>query len=398
MKEMATYFRMRPGFEKFHLEPEANKNLLIGERDRRHRNIVFDALEEACYGREGHKTVIFGDYGRGKTHEAHNIMWLAEKRGLPLLPVYAACHEFKAKEPFSTLFGMLVGNIGVDRVRNVASQYKNRVNDGNAAPIREIVGSDDIANAWEALHNPSVSTVRAAMRWLGGSDEVKPSSFSDDVTGYLSVSRQFAAVMKGFAHMFRVVDDKVLAFFIDETERFQLVSHTDTYWSWIGCLRALTELPNIGFVFYVGARTRDFIPNMLTYDEVVTRIGGQNYRELLEPSLDELRQWIVELFQTLIRKGPLPKEHVDALPAAARIDEVDPEIATLVGSDASALRTYPFMPDALEEFVTQCTTQELANRPREVLKRIQSAARRAMRLDRTRIDLDILKEIHTESF
>src|SRR2546426_312186 len=98
MKEMSTYFFMRQGFDKFHLEPAPHRKLLIGNHDRKYRDAVLFGLEEASYGMEGHKAVIFGDFGRGKTHEAHNIMWEVEDRKLPIYPVYVRSHEFKAKE------------------------------------------------------------------------------------------------------------------------------------------------------------------------------------------------------------------------------------------------------------------------------------------------------------
>jgi hypothetical protein len=43
-------------------------------------------------------------------------------------------------------------------------------------------------------------------------------------------------------------------------------------------------------------------------------------------------------------------------------------------------------------------TQELANRPREVLKRIQSAAKRAMRHDKHVIDEAILAEVQGDGW
>src|SRR5207244_1902664 len=112
-------------------------------------------------------------------------------------------------------------------------------------------------------------------------------------------------------------------------------------------------------IFYVGAKTKDVIPNMLTWDEVFTRIGSQNYRDLLDPSPTDLRQWIEELFQTLVRKGAVPQPHVKALDPAALDETVPSELQEIVGGDSKALVAYPFKPSALDSFVTQCVTEDL---------------------------------------
>ena len=398
MKLMSDHFFLRDGFDRFHLEPQVNRALLIGERDRAQRDRILDAIEEGCYGMEGHKAVVYGDFGRGKTHEAQNIMFEIERRGIPVVPVYVQCHEFRAKEPFASLFGLMISGLGAERVNRAVNDYEHLMNEGKAEQLVDVMQSAELAQAFRGLSLPNLETVRLVMRWLGGEEDIDMSGIGPNLRPALTLSRDFAAVMKGLSHVFRAVEKKVLVFFIDEAERLALITNTDTYWSWVGSLRTLTENLNVGYVFYVGAKTRDLIPEMLLGDEVVTRIGANNYCELLNPGQDELRQWIKELFQTLVRKGAIPSVHAEVLPKAATDASVPTALQSLVGSDAKALACYPFTPDALDEFVTECATQNLANRPREVLKRIQAAAKRAMRKERSLIDPDILKEVQGDGF
>ena len=78
---------MRSGFTTFNLEPKTHSQYLFGERDRRQRDLLLGTLEEAGYSRDGHKAAIFGDYGRGKTHQCFNIMFgLEEDAGLRSAP------------------------------------------------------------------------------------------------------------------------------------------------------------------------------------------------------------------------------------------------------------------------------------------------------------------------
>src|SRR5437773_2085495 len=90
-KTMDAWFFMRPGFTTFNLEPKAHSQYLFGARDRRQRDVLLGTLEEAGYSRDGHKAAIYGDYGRGKTHQCFNIMYEIRKRGMNIAPVYIKC-------------------------------------------------------------------------------------------------------------------------------------------------------------------------------------------------------------------------------------------------------------------------------------------------------------------
>ncbi|MFL5352680.1 hypothetical protein [Archangium sp.] len=396
MKAMSQYFYMRPGFERFQLEPEANRKIVIGERDRRFRDDLLNAIEEGSYGLEGYTAVIYGDYGRGKTHEAHNIMYEVQERKLPVQVVYVKCHEFKAKEPFSSVFTQLLLQIGVESIRRVANEYHLRAENHQVPPLREVLGSDELAAAFQGLTLANLDLVRQTLRWLGGEKGIDTEKIAKGLSPQLTVSRDFAAVIKGLAHMIKEVDKKVLIFLIDEAEQFKQVKHPDTYWSWVGCIRALTETLAVGYVFYVGANSRDDLPELFLWDEIRTRIGAQNYRDLLNPGPDELRNWVKELFHTLIRKGPVPLPHRKALAPGALDETVPSELKALTTGNPAALESYPFTPEALDEFINQCMSETLANRPREVLKRIQSAAKRTMRHDKPQIDTDILAELQSD--
>jgi hypothetical protein len=101
----------------------------------------------------------------------------------------------------------------------------------------------------------------------------------------------------------------------------------------------------------------------------------------------------------LIRKGPVPAEHKEALvDLKSDLSETVPsslqEIVTKAGED---LATYPFTKGALQEFVESCSQAELSNKPREVLMRLQRAAAKAIRKNEHLIDSSTVEEIIKES-
>src|SRR3990172_4108869 len=138
-KTMDSWFFMRAGFSTFRLEPDKHPHLLCGDRDRRQRDTLLGALEEACYSKDGHKAAIFGYYGRGKTHQCYNIIFEIQRRGLPLVPVYIKCSAYKSKEPFASLFKEMILKHSSSELQRIATEYQRLVYKKEAQPIEEIV-------------------------------------------------------------------------------------------------------------------------------------------------------------------------------------------------------------------------------------------------------------------
>jgi hypothetical protein len=394
---------LRPGFRDLRLEPETHSRFLFGERDRQLRNELLDGIEESHLGGEGQKAVRAGDYGRGKTHQSQNLIYEIERRGLPVKPVYVKCVEFRKNEPFATLFSQMIGALGTQEVNELAVAFQRKVAAGEAQPLDTVIQAEEILEVFKRLGNPTLEYVRYALKWLGGDTSITKQERNQLLTGLgnpVSVSRGFGEVMRGFAHMYEAVEGRILLFFIDEAERFREITNPDTYWSWSACWRELLEIVGVGFVFFVGAKTRDDWPLLLVSDEIRTRIGATNYQDIFDPGRDELKAWVLELLQTYFRKGEVPEPLRDAVANAAGQEAVDDtevpeELREVTGGDPAALAAYPFTPEALEEFVTQCMTEELANRPREVLKRLRKAAAKAAMKGERVIDEDIVEQIQS---
>lgn len=396
-KAMDSWYHMRPGFGTFRLEPETHRQLLLGRRERRQRDLLLNDIEAAGYAMEGHKAVVFGDYGRGKTHMCHNLAFEIERRGLKILPVYVKCSAYQSKEPFNSLFRELVLGLTTDRVRTIAEEYVKRSKRGEVRRVEEIVHSEEIALVMtKGLTAVEPDVVRSSMRWLGGDPKVDMGLVSKALRPQITDSRDFGAVMRGLAHMLIAVEGKVPVYLIDEAERLQDVSNVDTFAYWTAALRELTELLNIGVLFFVGALTRNNLPQMLLLDEIRRRIGVANYVEFQNPSRDELREFLVELFSTCIRKGEAPAEHVEVLSEEQRDPTIPAELLALTAGDQERLKAYPFEPEAFDEFVEQVSTGDQSSKPSEVLIRVQKVAQRAMRLGVRLVDSKMVDALASE--
>ncbi|MES0171911.1 hypothetical protein [Mesorhizobium sp. M0006] len=398
MKTMENWFFLRPGFASFQIRPETHPGLLFGTREQKKRDYLIGEIEGACYGRAGYKAVVFGDYGRGKTHLSLNLKFKSAHDGLGVVPIYLKCSAYTAKEPFATLFGQFLRELSLTDVRRVATEYFKLVATGKARPIREIVHLEDVAVAIEAgLQLPNDNVVRDTMRWLGG-DRVPMTLIAAQLKDRLTDSREFGAVMRGLTHMYREVDGKVLLYFLDEAERLENITHIDTFAAWTAAFRELTEIEGLGLIMFIGALTRNALPTILLSDEIMRRVGVANYVEFQNPGRDDIRDFLIELLGTLVRKGHVPDAHQPAMTADALSSEIPDELAKITGSDAERLRYFPFQPDAFEEFVEQIAAGDMSSKPSEALIRLTKAAQTAMRKDKPTIDRAIVDEIGQEGF
>jgi len=398
-KTMEKWFFMRPGFSTFRLEPDKHRQFLFGERDRQQRQVLLGALEEACYSREGHKAAVFGDYGRGKTHQCYNIMYEIERRSLPLVPVYIKCSAYKSKEPFASLFKEMILKHPSSELQRIAQGYQRLVQKKEAPPLQDIVRHEDIAHVMSTgLAAIAIEPVKNSMRWLGGEAKVEMGLIGTGLQSQLADSLEFGGVLRGLAHMFLTIDGKVPLYLVDEAERIQNVTNTDTYYSWVASLRELTEILSVAMVFLIGAKTRDELPTLFVLDEIVRRIGVTNYIEFTNPGSEDIEEFLVELLQTSIRKGDVPEPHRTALSPGALDSSLPEELRRIVDDDPEKLRCFPFEPDAFSEFVQQLSGGELSNKPSEVLIRLQKAAQRAMRNNKPTISSKIVDEINSEGF
>lgn len=397
-KTLQDWFFMRDGFDTFRLLPDKHRKYLFGARERRQRDFLLGAIEETSYSADGQKSVVFGDYGRGKTHLCHNLEFSVGVDGLRVLPVYVKCSAFKSREPFSTFFQQLIRSHPVRDIQRVAMAYATKVGAGEATPLNEVIRSDSIATVMTmGLAAPNLDAVSTSLRWLGGEQKIQMSLISSGLPPHLADSQDFGEVMRGLAHMFLEIDGKTPLYLVDEAERLEGVTNPDVYVTWLASLREITEIVNVGIIFFIGANTRNNLPALLLHDEIQRRIGFSNYIELMNGGRDELRAFVDEVLATSIRKGEVPESQREVVEPGALATDVPDELRAIVGDDPARLAAFPFEPDALVEFMEQVTADSNASKPSEMLMRLQRAAQRAMKQDQLTIDMAIVEAIASEA-
>ncbi len=396
-KSTSNCFHLRAGFRSFRLTPETDGQYLFGEPDRRVANDLLTRLEGAGYSEEGIKQVLYGDFGRGKTHLIHYLIDQIEKKSLPFRPQYVKFGAYAKKQPFRTLMRSLVFPLTEDMAQ-VAWEYAILVSRDEAEPLTEVVACRDVAHVLEAmaLVKGSPEDVVSMIKYLGGDPKAAVSAKLGVLNTALTEVAEYGAVLRAMTHMFARTRGQVLLYFMDEGEYLKNITDPDTYYFWVAALRELTEIPKLGLMISAGARDQDELPNMLLQPEVVRRIGTTNYLDYIPQADSDIRSFLLELFQTMIRKGPLPESQRDAVISAARDDETVPaELTAITEADPLRLEAYPFDPDALEQLVDGLAGGSMTNKPSEALSRLLALAGDAMRLGRKSISREMVEKLES---
>jgi hypothetical protein len=120
--------------------------------------------------------------------------------------------------------------------------------------------------------------------------------------------------------------------------------------------------------------------------------------EFQNPGKDDLRNFLLEMLATKIQKGPVPSEYQEAVAPEALTDSVPEELQQITGGEAARLETFPFEPDAFEDFVEQIAAGDMSSKPSEALIRLMKAAQTAMKQNKRTIDRSIVDAIGQEGF
>ena len=145
-KTIASWFFLRPTITTFQLEPEQHPEFIFGTRERAHRDHLLTEIEGAGFGDAGSKAVVFGDFWRGKTRMCQNLrVEIQRLANYEITPIYVKCSSFTSKAPFHALFRELIMRHSTADVKRVATEYARLVAAGKAAPLTDIVQSEDIA-------------------------------------------------------------------------------------------------------------------------------------------------------------------------------------------------------------------------------------------------------------
>ena len=376
VKRVQDWFFLKPDFTSFQVYPDKHSGYLFGVEDRALRDSLITSLEEHAYSVRGHRAVIYGRAGRGKTHLAHHLVAESRKRNLLVEPIYVHCPTLVAKASVTDLLAAMMKAIPPETATRIARNYLSTKTPEKERRVRDEVEDpmiyDVMVNGLES-HNPNA--VRKVLSWLGGMP-ADVTNHQENAPSQITDENQLAQNLGGLAELLMVAEGKNLIFLLDEAERIAAIKSGDTHNLWLALLRGMFRRPSLGLIIFVIAANRDYLPDLLLEEEVMSSIGPNHVHESAPFSVQSAQSFLQELLEAMIQHDPCPEA-----------------LQQLLQQAGESLETYPFTRDAFEEFINQHSIGTTLNKPREMINNLESLARRAMTRDKRLIDRAVLQEI-----
>lgn len=328
------------------------------------------------------KIVVYGPYGSGKTQTLFYLQHYLENDPLiqqvnPSKPhlVYVPV-EMQERSKATNLHMQLMQALGKDVIGAWVKKLFDTTQNLDAA-LSEITTNTNIACALRELRAPGEASF-AAWRWITCQGLASKDLSSLQLTADLSMlqSKDMAEALISVGCLARKVGISLI-FLIDEMESLQNVRAGDAAESLHHYMRYLSEKKNsyVGFLIGLKADVLDEMSGILRGNDVMSRVGGQNYLELPPlPAISNVKVFMRELLCHLTDQ-----------------EKVDQRVASLGLASHSGL--FPFEDSAFEllaDYATQEITKAL---PRNIINAINECAIMAWDEEKPLIDEAIVNSV-----
>ena len=166
------YGLKRPSFQ---LDPELDADIFVGREDVKKR--LEDRLKRAIVTGTSLHTVIYGDYGAGKTHTLNYIYKFLKRQKLNVLPIFVRQPRITKKSNPSHLYASIVNAISMteifdlfvkifdsvqDRIKDTADLYQR------VEVLRSVIGNRDLAFIVYKYATTRPIEDYSVVKWLSG--------------------------------------------------------------------------------------------------------------------------------------------------------------------------------------------------------------------------------------
>jgi len=307
------------------------------------------------------KLVLYGAYGTGKTqalhHVKHNLL-TNPPRSLRYSPhiVYLTV-EMHSKSDAKDWHFQLLESLSMSKVSQWVESSFSKESDMDEF-LRSIGPDENFVSAVKNLRGGGDIPL-LAWRWLTG-QKLTPGDLQRlTLTRNLgeSGSGDLVGILIGLGRLAQKNDDTIV-FLMDELESFNFISNADSIQSVHSYLRRLAEPQNstVGMILSIYTTTRDDMPEVFQRQDVVTRIGNQNYIEIFPlPDVEDVKMFAQELLHHLT-------------------DQSKAEERIRTESLTTSLETYPFTAEAFDLFCDYASQDPTRSLPRSIIHGINECA------------------------
>jgi hypothetical protein len=380
----------RPSFQ---LDPEIDAGIFVGREDVKKR--LEDRLKRAIVTGTSLHTLIYGDFGSGKTHSLNYVYKFLGEQKLDVLPIFVRQPRITKKSNPSHLYASIISAISMteifglfvkifdsvqDRLKDITELYKR------VEVLRSVIKNRDLAFVVYKYATTRPIEDYSVVKWLSGEkltvrEKTTLGVVSDNSDPFIS-----AQTLLTLFKLFCSVKKKYVLLMLDEMEALLILGDYRKQMEFEEFLRILvSETRDIGVLIALTTRAGlEDSPEMFKSTSAIgTRIGyPQNYiwlKEFDEPELT--KRFVTELVEAL------------------RDEKVD--IETLVRKlksetdETLGVEYFPFTEEAIDLLFQMSTTSGMIKLllPRDIEKVLTDALGDAMIQNKPFIDTEIMSRI-----
>jgi len=392
MTAPADYGISRPSFQ---LDPELDSKIFVGRSDVKER--LENRLRRAILTGTSMHTIIYGEYGSGKTHTLNYIRKFLEEQKMSVLSIYVRSPRIEERSRPSDLFSSIIGALSPVEIFALFTKIYDSVQTETQktqdvyqriAILEKVVGNRDLSHAIYRYIMNRPSEDYLVVKWLSGE---KLAAKEKSTLGVIQDnSDPFAAVqtLLTLLQLFNRFDNKYALLLLDEMETLRIVG-SKRLMEFENFIRPLVEEKSgvsviISFTSHVGLE--DALPIFQSTTPIGTRVGyPQNYM-YLKPfdDPDSMKQFITELLANVRN----PKADIKSLVKSHKKDT----------DEALSEEFFPFTRQAID-FMFQAFSQTAQPKPllpRDILKTMTDCLGDAIAEDTVTISTEIVSRVLKE--
>ncbi|MEM2673913.1 MAG: ATP-binding protein [Candidatus Bathyarchaeia archaeon] len=384
------YGLKRPSFQ---LDPELDAEIFVGRDDVKER--LESRLKRAIATGTSMHTVIYGDYGSGKTHTLNYIYKFLYRQKLDVLPIFVRQPRITKKSDPSDLYASIINAISMTEIFDLFVKIYDSVQDQikdvpdlyrRVDILRSVIGNRDLAFIVYRYVTTRPSEDYIVVKWLFGEKLSAREKATLNVISDNSDPFNAAQTLLTLFRLFNKFARKYVLLMLDEMESLAVLGDRRKELEFQEFLRVLVdETKNVGVIiaFTTKLGIEDAPEMFKSTSPIGSRIGyPQNYI------------WLKEFNEI-----ELTKNFVKELIKALRDEKID--VAKLVEKYQSetnenlSIDFYPFTEEAIEVMFEMSTQsgQVKPLLPRDIQKALTDALGDAMIQNKPFVDSEIMSRI-----
>ena len=388
------YGLKRPSFQ---LDPELDAEIFVGREDVKKR--LEDRLKRAIATGTSLHTVIYGDYGSGKTHTLNYVYKFLHKQKLDVIPIFVRSPRITTKSDPSDLYTSIINAVSMTEIFDLFVKIYDSVQDKikdvpdlfrRVDILRSQIGNRDLAFVIYRYVTTRPAEDFIVVKWLSGEKLSAREKATLNVISDNSDPFNAAQTLITLFRLFNKFAGKYVLLMLDEMEALAILGDRRKQLEFQEFLRILVDEPkNVGVLiaFTTKLGIEDAPEIFKSTSPVGSRIGfPQNYIWLQEfNELELTKNFVKELIKAL------RDEKIDAEKLVKKYQSMTTETLTV--------DFYPFTEEAIEVMFNMSTQsgQVKPLLPRDIQKALTDALGDAMIQDKPFVDSEIMTRIMSTS-